>query len=93
MKVRWIILGVAGAAVIATWSAAAIAYFFFEPSRLTWFGLVTAGAVALEAFFWVGAGVLGWSFLAGRRAMLARLKRRFFGADQRAGADEAGPLR
>jgi hypothetical protein len=40
---------------------------------------VTAAAVSLEAFFWVGAGVLGWSFLAGRREMLSRLKRRFFG--------------
>jgi len=81
MKTRWIILGLAGAAVIATWSAAAIAYFFFEPSRMVWIALVTAGALALEAFFWIGAGVLGWSFLAGRRATLARLKQRFFRKD------------
>lgn len=82
MKARWIILSIAGAAVIATWSAAAIAYFFFDPSIALWAGLVTAGALSLEAFFWVGAGVLGWSFLAGRRAMSARLKQRFFGGKQ-----------
>ncbi|MCR6645897.1 MAG: hypothetical protein NVV62_15930 [Terricaulis sp.] len=82
MKTKWIILSLAGAAVIATWSAAAIAYFFFEPSRALWIGLVTAGALSLEAFLWVCAGVLGWSFLAGRRAMLTRLKQRFFGGKQ-----------
>jgi hypothetical protein len=79
MKARWIILGLAGFVVVATWAAAAVAYFFFEPSLALWTGLVTAAALSLEAFFWVGAGVLGWSFLAGRREMLSRLKRRFFG--------------
>ncbi len=79
MKARWIVLGVAGFAVLASWAAAAIAYVFFEPSLALWTGLVTAAALSLEAFFWVGAGVLGWSFLAGRREMLSRLKRRFFG--------------
>ena len=79
MKVRWIIVGLAGLMVVATWAAAAVAYFFFEPSLALWTGLVTAAALSLEGFFWVGAGVLGWSFLAGRREMLGRLKRRFFG--------------
>lgn len=79
MKVRWIILGLTGLVVVVTWAALAIAYFFFEPSLALWAGLVTTAAVSLEAFFWVGAGVLGWSFLAGRREMLSRLKRRLFG--------------
>lgn len=79
MKMRWILLGVAAAAVAVTWTGAALAYFFFEPSLAVWTGLVTAAAISLEAFFWVAAGVLGWSFLAGRRATLGRLRRRFFG--------------
>jgi hypothetical protein len=79
MKLRWIILIIAGAAVVLTWSAALITYLFFDPSLALWAGLVTAGALSLEAFFWVGAGVLGWSFLAGRRAMLDRLRRRLLG--------------
>ena len=79
MRLRWIILAVAGAVVAAAWAALAVAYFFFEPSLAVWTGLVTAAALSLEGFFWVGAGVLGWSFLVGRREMLARLKRRFLG--------------
>ncbi|HRO04605.1 MAG TPA: hypothetical protein PLS69_13465 [Terricaulis sp.] len=87
MKVKWIILSIAIAAVIAAWSAVAVAYFFFEPSRAVWIALVTAGALSLEALLWVGAGVLGWSFLAGRRAMLSRLKQRFFPAKQQPSAE------
>lgn len=79
MKVRWIILGAAGTAMVASWTALAVAYFFFEPTIVVWTAMVTAAALSLEAFFWVGAGVLGWSFLAGRRATLERLRRRFFG--------------
>ncbi len=80
MKLRWMILLVAGLIVAAAWAALAIAYFFFEPSLAVWTALVTAAALSLEGFFWLGAGVLGWSFLAGRRATLQRLKQRFFGA-------------
>jgi len=79
MKARWIILILAGAVVIAAWSAVAITYFFFEPSIAVWTAVVTVAALSLEGFFWVGAGVLGWSFLAGRRAALSRLKQRLFG--------------
>jgi hypothetical protein len=79
MSLRWVLLAVAGALVVGTWGVAAAAYFFFEPSLALWTGLVTAAALSLEAFFWVGAGVLGWSFLAGRREQLARLRRRLFG--------------
>lgn len=79
MKARRIVLSIAGAVVVAAWSAVAAAYFFFDPSLAVWTGLVTAAAISLEAFFWVGAGVIGWSFLAGRRAALERLRRRFFG--------------
>jgi len=78
MKVRWFILGLAAAVVIAAWSAVLITYLFFEPSLAVWTVLVTIGAFSLEGFFWVAAGVLGWSFLAGRRATLERLRRRFF---------------
>ena len=83
MKARWIILLVAGLAVIAAWAAAAIAYFFFDPSIVVWTALVTVGAFSLEGFLWVCAGVLGWSFLAGRRASLERLRQRFFGRHPR----------
>jgi len=87
MKARWWILAVAGSAVVATVSTAAIAYFFFEPSIVVWTGIVTAAALSLEVFFWVAAGVLGWSFLAGRRATLERLRRRFFGGGARNSAE------
>jgi hypothetical protein len=83
MKARWIIVLVAGLAVIAAWAAVAIAYFFFDPSIVVWTALVTVGAFSLEGFLWVCAGVLGWSFLAGRRASLERLKQRFFGRHPR----------
>jgi hypothetical protein len=79
MKTRWTILGIAGLIVVAAWSAVAITYFFFDPTIVVWTAVVTVAAVSLEGFFWVAAGVLGWSFLAGRRAALSRLKQRFFG--------------
>jgi hypothetical protein len=79
MKARWIILLAAGLIVVGAWAAVAVAYFFFDPSMALWTALVTAGALSLEGFLWVCAGVLGWSFLAGRRAMLVRLRQRLFG--------------
>lgn len=79
MKARWVILGVAGFVVVAAWAAVAITYFFFDPSLTVWATVVTIAALSLEGFFWVAAGVLGWSFLAGRRAMLERWRRRLFG--------------
>lgn len=79
MKPRWIILALAGLVVIAAWSAVAITYFFFDPTIVVWTAVVTIAAVSLEAFFWIAAGILGWSFLAGRRATLERWKQRFFG--------------
>lgn len=79
MKARWIVLIVAGLIVVATWAAVAVGYFFFDPSLALWTALVTAAALSLEGFFWVCASVLGWSFLAARRAKLQRLKQRFFG--------------
>ena len=87
MKMRWLLLVVAGLVVVAAWSAAAIAYFFFDPSIAVWTALVTVAAFSLEGFFWVAAGVLGWSFLAGRRATLMKWKRRLFGGPARNGAD------
>ncbi|MGD9981147.1 MAG: hypothetical protein AB7H66_07720 [Hyphomonadaceae bacterium] len=79
MKARWIILGVAGLAVIAAWAAVAITYFFFDPSIVVWTAVVTVAAFSTEGFLWVAAGVLGWSILAGRRATLQRWKQRLFG--------------
>ncbi|GAM98326.1 hypothetical protein U91I_01959 [alpha proteobacterium U9-1i] len=79
MRARWIVLSVAGAVCVAAWTAVAIAYFAFSPTLTTWTILVTIAAISLEVLFWVAAGVLGWSFLAGRRATLERLKQRFFG--------------
>jgi len=81
MKVRWIILAVAGVIVIAAWTALGFAY-FYRPSMPIWIGIVTAAALSLEGFFWVAAGVFGWGFLAKRRASLARLRDRFFGRRQ-----------
>jgi len=83
MKARWIVLSLAGAVVVAAWAAVAIAYFFFDPSLALWTMLVTIAAFSLEGFLWVSAGVLGWSFLAGRRAQLDRLKQRFSGRNAR----------
>jgi predicted secreted protein len=87
MKARWIILGVAGLVVIAAWSAVAITYFFFDPSIVVWTAVVTVAAFSLEGFFWVAAGVLGWSFRAGRRATLQRWKQRIFGPKIQNGAE------
>ena len=82
MKLRWLIVAVAGLVVLAAWSAVAITYFFFHPTLALWTGVVTAAALSLEGFFWVCAGALGWSFLAGRRQMLARLRNRFLARRQ-----------
>jgi hypothetical protein len=78
MKLRWLIVAAAALVVIAAWGAVAITYFFLHPSLALWTMVVTIAALCLEGFFWVCAGVLGWSFLAGRRQMLARLRDRFF---------------
>lgn len=87
MKARWLILGLAGLVVVAAWSAVAITYFFFDPTIVVWTAVVTIAAISLEAFFWVAAGVLGWSFLAGRRATLTRWKQRLFGGRTQNGAE------
>lgn len=87
MKARWIILTLAGLVVLAAWSAVAITYFFFDPTIVVWTTVVTIAAFSLEGFFWVAAGVLGWSFLAGRRAALGRLKQRFFGGKAQNGSE------
>lgn len=78
MKARWLILSAAGAVVVLAWTAVVVTY-FMHVSLPVWTAVVTVGALSLEGFFWVAAGVLGWSFLAGRRAALGRLKRRLFG--------------
>lgn len=77
MKFRWIILVAAGAVVIASWAALAIAFFNRPIDPALWVGIVTAAALSAEAFLWVAAGVLGWSVLAGRKKMLAALRARF----------------
>jgi len=87
MKTRWLILIVAGLAVVAAWSAVAITYFFFDPSIAVWTAVVTVAAFSLEGFLWVAAGVLGWGFLAKRRAALERFKQRFFGGKIKKGAE------
>jgi len=82
MKVRWIILSLAGLILVAAWSAVAITYFFFDPTIVVWTAVVTVAAFATEGFLWVAAGVFGWGFLAKRRAALARFRDRFFGKRQ-----------
>jgi hypothetical protein len=78
MKLRWIILAVAGAILIAAWTAVAIAY-FNRPSTAIWVAVVTVAAFATEGVLWVAAGVFGWGFLAKRREALGRLRDRVFG--------------
>ena len=78
MKLRWIILAVAGAILIAAWTAVGIAS-FNRPSTAIWVAVVTAAAFATEGFLWVAAGVFGWGFLAKRRAALGRFRDRLFG--------------
>ena len=58
MKLRWIILAVAGAILIAAWTAVGIAY-FSRPSTAIWVAVVTVAAFATEGFLWVAAGVFG----------------------------------
>ncbi|WP_395645868.1 hypothetical protein [Terricaulis sp.] len=83
MKVRWLILCTAGAVVLAAWAAVVITYAFFHPTIATWTIVVTIAALSTEGFLWVAAGVLGFSFLARRKATLMRLKQRFFGGSRR----------
>ncbi len=78
MKLRWIILAVSGAILIAAWTAVGIAY-FNRPSTAIWVAVVTVAAFATEGFLWVAAGVFGWGFLAKRRAALGRFRDRLFG--------------
>jgi hypothetical protein len=82
MKARWWILAAAGSVVVLIWSAVVITY-FMHPNLAVWTALVPAGALSLEGFLWVCAGVLGFSFLAKRRAALTRLKDRLFGGSRR----------
>ena len=82
MKLRWLMVAAAGLVVLAAWSAVAVTYFVLHPTLALWTGVVTAAALSLEGFFWVCAGALGWSFLAGRRQMLARLRNRFLARRQ-----------
>lgn len=79
MKIKWLILGLAGLILIGAWSAVVITKLFFDPSMAQWVGVVTVAAFATEGFLWVAAGVFGFSFLAKRRAMLARWRDRLFG--------------
>lgn len=78
MKARWLILSSAGAVVVLAWTAVVVGY-FLHLNIAAWTVVVTISALSLEGFFWVAAGVLGWSFLAGRRAMLQRWRQRLFG--------------
>ncbi len=85
MKARWIVLSLAGLILVGAWASVAITYFFFDPTIVVWTGVVTVAAFATEGFLWVAAGVLGWGFLAKRRAALGRLRDRFFGKRHQAG--------
>lgn len=79
MKKRWWILWAAGLWVVAVWGAVVVAHVWFKPTLAVWTAMVTVGAFSLEGFFWVAAGVAGWSFLEGRRQTLLRLRKRLFG--------------
>jgi len=79
MKLRWIVLALAGLILVAAWAAVVVAKVFFEPSLMQWTGLVTVAAIATEGFLWVAAGVFGWGFLAKRKAALVRWRDRIFG--------------
>jgi hypothetical protein len=79
MKLKWLILTIGGLVVIAAWATMVVTY-FFHPTLALWTVEATVAALATEAFMWVCAGVLGFSFLQKRRQMLGRLRRRLFGA-------------
>lgn len=94
MKLKWLILALAGLIVVAAWSTMAVTYFFFHPSLALWTAEATVAALATEGFVWVCAGVFGFSFLAKRRQMLTNLRRRLFGAsssEPSAPADNRNP--
>ncbi|GIK50784.1 MAG: hypothetical protein BroJett013_34810 [Alphaproteobacteria bacterium] len=78
MKLRWVLLGAAAVFAAAAWAALGVGY-VLRPSLAVWAGLVGLAALSLEVLFWTAAGVFGWSFLAKRRASLARLRQRLFG--------------
>ena len=79
MKLKWLILALAGLVALAAWMTMVVTY-FFHPTLTLWTIEATVAALATEAFMWVCAGVLGFSFLQKRRQMLGRLRRRLFGA-------------
>lgn len=79
MKVKWLILALAGLVLVGAWSAVVVTKLMFEPTTVQWVGVVTVAAFATEGFLWVAAGVFGFSFLDKRRAALARFRDRLFG--------------
>jgi hypothetical protein len=88
MKLKWLILALAGLVVVAAWGTMVVTYFFFHPTLPLWTAEATVAAFATEGFLWVCAGVLGFSFLAKRRQKLANLRRRLFGGSIRDEATE-----
>ena len=77
MRRPWLIVGLAALAPLTAWGAVAFTYFFLHPTLALFTAVATVAALSLEGFFWACAAVLGWSFLAKRRQMLARLRDRF----------------
>ncbi len=75
MRMRWVIVSAAGAITLTAWGAVAFIYFFLHPTLALFTAAATVAALSLEGFFWVCAAVAGWSFLAGRRQMLMRLRK------------------
>jgi hypothetical protein len=88
MKLKWLILALAGLVVVTAWGTMVVTYFFFHPTLPLWTAEATVAAFATEGFLWVCADVLGFSFLAKRREKLANLRRRLFGGTRDAQAPE-----
>lgn len=72
-----LIVAIAWTAVIAFWIGIFAFKALADPTLKEWTVAVTAGALALEAAFWVTAAVLGITILQSRKSVVGFLTRPF----------------
>ncbi|MGJ3232146.1 MAG: hypothetical protein ACFE0P_10135 [Oceanicaulis sp.] len=70
--IRRALVGVLLLGVVAAWSFLA-ATFLLDLDRAWRIAAALTAALATEAFFWVGAGLLGWKAFESRKAIWRRL--------------------
>lgn len=73
------IVTIAWAVVVAAWIGVFAYKALADPSIREWTIAVTAGALALEAAFWVTAATLGITLLQSRKKVLGAIMRPFRG--------------